>query len=589
MRLGSIHLGLSVLALTVTLPAVAMAQSSAPTREELDPSRAVGPAQAAPSRLSVDGDIERGPCPLADPAYAALNVTFSRIDFANLTAVPAGTLDDAWQDMAGREVPIASLCEVRDRAATMLRSMGYLAAVQVPPQRIEKNGVVRMDVLVAKLVEVQVRGDAGHSEKLIAAHLNALTRQPFFNVNTAERHLLLARDLPGFDVRMTLRSARGAPGEVVGDVVVTRRPVELIVSAQNLGSKATGREGLFAQLTLNDLTGMGDRTSLSIYNTVQTREQTVLQLSHDFALGSDGLRFGGRLIYGTSKPDVTGGAFKSRSLIGQAAFTYPLLRRQAMTLGSSAGLEIINQSVDFGATRLNQDRLRVLFARLDYDRIDADSLASRNGYTASEPRLRIGGSLEARQGLGGLGASKGCTPIANCIAPNVPISNFFADPSAFVVRLQSSFEFRPVPIVTIALAPRAQYSGAQLLGYEQFSLGNYTIGRGVDPGIVQGDSGIGTSLELRVGRLTPKSADALTFQPFVFLDAAWAWVNDNGVTANPLKVYSAGGGIRARWGDHADINLTVAAPLRRAGFQTARGDVRVLFTITSRLLPWNPS
>ena len=44
--------------------------------------------------------------------------------------------------------------------------------------------------------------------------------------------------------------------------------------------------------------------------------------------------------------------------------------------------------------------------------------------------------------------------------------------------------------------------------------------------------------------------------------------------------------MRARWGDRADFGLTVAVPLERAGLQTARGDVRVLATVTVRLLPW---
>ena len=41
-------------------------------------------------------------------------------------------LDPSWRDLAGQEMPVAALCDVRDRAATILRELGYLAAVQVP-------------------------------------------------------------------------------------------------------------------------------------------------------------------------------------------------------------------------------------------------------------------------------------------------------------------------------------------------------------------------------------------------------------------------------------------------------------------------
>lgn len=572
----------------VAIPAPAFGQAVAPpTREELDPGRALRPADTGGPRLSVEGDIERGPCPLADPVYANVIVNFSSVGFGNLTAVSPDVLRPAWAEFAGRDLPVATLCEVRDRAATILRHEGFLAAVQVPPQRIEKGGEVHMDVLVAKLVDVQVRGDTGHAEKLIAAHLAKLTAQPFFNVNDAERQLLLLRDLPGYDVRLVLRPAGSAPGEVVGDVVVKRTPLEVIAAVQNLGAKATGREGGFAQVTLNDLTGLGDRTVLSVYNTAQVKEQTVVQLAHDFALGANGLRLGGKLVYGRGDPDLAGGKIHTRTWIGQLALSYPVVRRQALSLLGSGGLEAVDQKVRFASTPLNEDKLRVLFARLDLDAIDRSSLRSRGGFTASEPRWRATAGLELRQGLNALGASKRCDPLSNCLPPNTPISNFFADPSATVVRFDGAFEFRPKPTVTFVLSPRAQYSGSQLLSYEQFSLGNYTVGRGLDPGIVQGDSGVGSGFEVRIGRITPKSDKALTIQPYGFVDAAWAWNSDGGITHDPRRVLSAGGGVRGRWGDHADFNLTFAAPLEKAGFQTKRGDVHVLFTITARLVPWS--
>jgi len=68
-----------------------------------------------------------------------------------------------------------------------------------------------MDILAAKLVEVQLRGSAGNAERLISAHLAKLTRNQWFNIREAERHLLLLEDLPGFDVRLMLKSAATEP------------------------------------------------------------------------------------------------------------------------------------------------------------------------------------------------------------------------------------------------------------------------------------------------------------------------------------------------------------------------------------------
>lgn len=581
---ATIGAALATAALLGLAPVAAQAQQ-APTREELQ-AQAPAAQAPAPSRLTVEDTIERGPCALADPSMAGVKVNFAQVRFTGLPDVPESALDEAWRDLAGREQPIAALCEVRDRAATMLRRWGFLATVQVPPQRIEAGGTVQFNVLAAKLIGVEVRGRPGHAERQIAAHLRQLTKQPWFNTHEAERQLLLLRDLPGFDVRLTLRPAHAGPGEVIGEVMVKRRPAELVVGGQNLSSRATGREGVVAQLTLNDLTGMGDRTTLSLYNTLQTGEQTVVQIAHDFALGPDGLRLGGRFVYGRARPDVANGAFLSHTWIGAGELSYPFLRKQSAGLAGAAGFEAVDQLIDFGGTRLNADRLRIAYLRLEGQVVDRASLAGREGFTLAEPRLALGGTIEVRKGLSGLGASRACAPLANCLPPNVPITNLAADPQGALVRAEANIEYRPAPSVTLALRPRAQYSGSQLLSYEQFTLGNYTVGRGYDPGTVQGDKGVALAAELRVGRLRPHSQDALALQPYAFLDAGWAWNNDNGLTAM-RRLVSAGGGVRARWGEHGDLNLLFAVPLERLPGQTTLGQARVLLTFSTRLIPWS--
>lgn len=570
-------------------PLAARAQTAAPTpqpqtRESLDPGRVLDRLPAPRPRLEVESQIERGPCPLADPAFAQTRVTFSRVNFAHLEAVDPSVLDDTWSDMAGQDLPVAALCEVRDRAATALREMGYLAAVQIPPQRIEKGGQVQMDVLVARLVEVQVRGDVGANDKAIAAHLAQLTEQPWFNTHVAERQLLLLGDMPGYQVRLTLKPARGAPGEVIGDVLVRREPFELVGGVQNLGSKANGREGGFIQATFNGVTGLADRTTVSLFNTFDFKEQTVLQATHDFALGASGLRVGGSLLWGRSEPS---GAlpFESDTIAADIGVSYPLIRKRAVSVKAAGGLEIVNQDIDFATTPLTRDHLRVLYARLAADTADGASLVGHGGYTAAEPRWRLGVQVEARHGLDALGASRDCSPLSNCLTPHVPISNLLADPSAFVLRAEATAEFRPMPRLALAVSPRAQYSPDRLLSYEQFSIGNYTVGRGFDPGTVLGDSGIGSSFELRYGSIARAVDKALAVQPYAFLDAARAWRHGS----DGQSAYSAGGGLRARWGGKIDANLSFAVPLRRAGFQQERGDVRVLFTIRARLWPQDPS
>ena len=162
---------LSVSAL-LTAQGAAMAQSTvaAPTREEIQRgllgAAETGQAQA----LTVEGGVERSACPLANPEFSDVKFTLQSVGFSGLGVVNESILKTAYSGYLGEEVPVAVVCEIRDRAATILRSAGYLAAVQVPPQTIE-GGTVKFDVLLARMTSVQVRGDAGSSEKLLKQYI----------------------------------------------------------------------------------------------------------------------------------------------------------------------------------------------------------------------------------------------------------------------------------------------------------------------------------------------------------------------------------------------------------------------------------
>ena len=90
-----------------------------------------------------------------------------------------------------------------------------------------------------------------------------LTEQPVFNRYDAERYLLLASDIPGYAVRLTLRPAGSAPGDVIGDVTVQHTPAYVDFNVQNGGSKELGRWGGVVRGELYGLTGLGDRTTLA--------------------------------------------------------------------------------------------------------------------------------------------------------------------------------------------------------------------------------------------------------------------------------------------------------------------------------------
>lgn len=563
----------------------------APTREEVE-RVPLSPTVEAQPRLTVEGGIERAPCALADPAYRDVTFTVSNVIFEDLKAVSPEILRPAYADYIGSEQPIAVVCEIRDRAATILRDAGYIAAVQVPEQRIA-DGTVRFKVLMAKLVGVRVRGDAGRAERTIAAYLERLTEQEVFNRFDAERYLLLAGDLPGYDVRLSLRSAEAAPGEVIGEVAVLRTPGQVDFNVQNFGSRDLGRWGGLLRGQFYGLTGLGDRTTVAFFSTADFDEQQTLQLGHDFRLGGEGLTLSGQFTYAWADPDLGDPRLdvKARTLLATVEAAYPLIRTQAQTLRGAAGLDIINQKVRFNDLPLTRDQLRVAFARLDLEATDPDSINRLGGYSIAEPRWRFLGGLELRQGLDLLGASEDCGPsFARCRAAGaVPISRLEGDPTGTVFRFNAYGEYRPVPNIAFALGMKGQATRDPLLSFEEFSVGNYTVGRGYDPGTLLGDNGLGFQAEVRFGSIIPQTRDSLSVQPYLFVDTAWVW-NEDRLNARDVRqdLTSIGGGLRALYGDRLQLDVALAVPLERAGvLATEKPDPRLLVSLTTRLWPWS--
>lgn len=583
MRVSGMQIAAVMLLASAAMPAAAqVGVTGAPTREEIDPSRR--PTISQPSRLIVDGDIERSPCALADPAYAAIKLTLTRAEFNNLGPVAAAELEPLWRPLTGRELPVSALCEIRDAVATKLRRLGYLAAVQVPAQRIE-GGVVRFEVLYARLTAIRVRGNAGRNEGQVARYLKKLATGEVFNRITAERYLLLARDLPGMDVRLALKPAGTGAGDMVGEISVRRRAVEADLVVTNLAPSQTGPWGGQLRVQAHGLTGLGDHSFVSFYTTSDVREQQVLQAGHDFAVGGEGLRLSGRVTQAWTKPSLGAGVppVEAETFFANVEASYPILRSQGASYYGRVGLDLVNQQVDFNAAPLSRDRLRVAYARFDADWLDLKGRGP-GGTTA----WRVAANLELRQGVAIFGASPDC--LANpavCTAVGVvPPSLVNGNPNATVLRFTGLAEARLSRRLSLVVQPRAQYASGNLFGFERFALGNYTVGRGFEPGALTGDDGVAASAELRHDPIMLNEDIKLAAQPYVFVDAGWAWTRNLGAAAgNPGNLVSAGGGARLIVSDRARIDVGGAMALKGLGPVNA-GDVRLLITLTTRLLPW---
>ena len=585
--LAAIPVDAQVVAPGVTPPA-GIINNGLPTSQEVRRQPETQPLPAPGSRVTSRGAITAGPCPAAI-ADSQLSAPFTAVDF---TGPGDGELDHGVRaalagigNLDGKIRPLRAICEIRDAANAALARSHYVATIRVPEQTIS-TGHLKLEVVTAHIVALRVRGDPGRSAARIASLLERLRQLDPLNEIDAERILLIAGDIPGISVTLELRPApSGKLGEVVGEVAVERVPGALFFNGQNYGSTQIGRYSGLLRGELYGLTGMADRTFLGVFTTSDFKEQQVVQIGHDFAVTSSGLRLGGQFTYAWTKPTLTNGGvgvnLESQSLLGTLSASYPLIRRSNRNLRFDSGFDFIEQRTRSNGTPINVDKLRELYAR-----VDGDATARSTGGLA--PVWRVAGGIELRKDIGIFGATR----LGQTSGGAIP-TRFEGDPQAFIARANALIEgrlrFGPQSpyAATISVDARGQYANHPLLAFDEFAVGNLTIGRGYDPGATSGDRAYGAATELRIGKPQPLSRTDWAYEAIAFYDV----INIRNLDSNQFEanrtLHSYGGGVRATWGSHGRIDVLYAKPQDKGlAIDTVKPPARVLVSLTIRALPW---
>lgn len=557
---------------TLTSAPAAAQQSPLPSRQEVTPPT---PDTRGKSRVEVDtrAAFERPPCPFTGSTLRLTvnQVNFSKPDGSPLQPALAAAL--AGVAAPAGEQPIAAVCDLRDRANAALRDGGWVASVQIPAQEIT-DGIIRFQVVAARIVEVRVRGSAGPYQSLLAERIRQLKASDPLNEREAERLLLLASDTPGLDVQLSLRPAAevqgGVQGAVIGELTISYRRFSVLANAQNFNSRLLGRESGYLRAELYGLTGLSDLTYVGLSSTADFKEQRIVQVGHILGLDLNGTRLGGRFTYAWSRPDLNALDYRTTTLIAGADLTRPLIRSLRGNVGARLGFDYINQTsvVRSGGSSvpLTTDRLRIGFAALDADYAGVRADGTR--------ALSAAATLELRQGVGILGASQ------RGFVNGVLTSRIDGDARAFVARLNAEAVINVGRVFSIAALTQVQWANKPLLSYEEYSIGNLSIGRGYDPGANSGDRAAGGRVELRADL---PIANAVGTQVFGFYDAVRLQNLDVNALERRRGLESFGGGARVSLPGSVVVEVIYAHPRDRATpFDERRPTDRVLVSLTAQ-------
>lgn len=571
------HRGLSACALASVLnSASAMAQAvhgALPSREQVELPK---PHAEKPSHdVSIEDRTARtAPCPFAT---STIDVSLNQIRF---TLPDGGLLPPELLAVLSGIVPqpgphrLAQLCDLRDIAADSLRRGGYIAGVIIPPQIINSGEVV-FYVIPARLADIRVSGSTGRHRRTLEARIAQIKALTVLNTHEIERILLLANDVPGLHLSLTLRASGTGSVDLIGDLVVSTTSFVVVANAQNSGSRAIGRESLALRAEYYGLTGHSDRTFLGASSTADFSEQRLVQVGH--YVGTDkGVTIGGRFSYAWSRPDIGALDLRSNSLIAGIDATLPLIRAVRASVLAGGGFELIEQRIrlnfDGSAIPVTQDKLRVGYLRL--------SGSLRKPRFVGPDRWSLAGSIELRRGFDILGTTRAGVITDAGYAP----SRFDGDPTATVIRVGVDGTLGLGRTLSVGASVQGQWASGALLSFEEFSVGNLTIGRGYDPGITSGDKAIAARIEPRAD--VPLSR-AIGTQFFAFYDTVRLWNDDVGTTENNRTIGSCGGGLRAWLPGRLSLEALYAHPLdpelRLPG--APRATDRALLSLTVQFAP----
>ncbi|MEM9145365.1 MAG: ShlB/FhaC/HecB family hemolysin secretion/activation protein [Pseudomonadota bacterium] len=496
--------------------------------------------------------------PLPDVATGGPQFQLNTLAIEGSSVYDAARLEALVADLVGKPIDFAGLKGATDRIERLYRDDGYLAVrAVIPAQRIE-GGIVRVVIVEGTVAELQLRGELGRAEPQVRALLEPLVGAKPLRITDAERQLLLARDVPGISLLAALRpKPSDIPGQLVLLVEGALTPLDGFVSLSNFASDFAGPYVFTAGGGANSVAFSGDRLELVALTALDIGEQLLGQLTYQVPLAVDGLRL---RVEGSNTVSETGDILEPldidyRSQVLRAGLEYDVIRSRARTVTVGGGFEAIHQESNaaISAIAIDED-LRVLYgqARL----IEADLFGGR-----------FDGSTELRFGVDAFGANEEGDPNLTGLGDT--------DPQFFSAAFDLNY-IRPLPAgFSVQGRVLAQVSSGDLPTYERFSLGNYTIGRGYEPGALAGDNGIAGSLTLSYGLDLPQLPWVTTPEVFGFLDVGQVWNDGEGDGLSSL-------GFGARWQmfEQLDAEVFVAVPVDSSDI-VEDDDVGGLFRVTT--------
>lgn len=456
-----------------------------------------------------------------------------KIDTATLHALVA--------EGEGKTLTLAELDKLVLRITEYYNAHGFPLARAIIPAQTMRDGVVTVQIIVARYGKVSLDNHSPVKDPLLKATLAPLQGDQDIEQAPLDRTMLLMSDIPGVTINATLK-----PGEAVGtsDLLVNVTPGPAITGnamMDNYGNRYTGRARLGATVNVLNPLQHGDVLNLSVLSSGGGVNYG--HLGYETLVNGMGTRLGGSV---SALHYILGAPLDSLNAHGTAQVAslwarHPLVRSRDLNLTGVIQYDHLKLSDRIDTSAIQTDRhLDNLTASLAGDRRDAFLAGGITTWNAGWTAGRVSFDDATAQ-------------LAD--AATARTEGSFSKWSATLARLQSLGVKN-----SLYLAVTGQWANTNLDSAQKMTAGGPYSVRAYDVGAVSGDTGASMTAELR--RDLGSAWDG-QWQAVAFIDSAHVTINKTAWIAGPNSATLSGAGVGLNWAGLKQWNakLFVAAPI----------------------------
>lgn len=474
-------------------------------------------------------------------------VRVNRVEILGSTVLSPQELSRVTQPFTGKSFTFEQLLGIRAAITDLYTRKGYFTSgAFLPPQEIT-DGVVKVQVVEGRLERVEIRGLRRLRDSYVRSRIEAAARTPV-NLERLEQALQLLQQDPLINkVQAELKAGTSQESTILVLNLKEGKPFSSSLGVNNQESPSVGSFGSATTLSYNNLLGFGDRFSTSVGFT-----RGVFSFGSNYEIPLN--RQNGQLFlrYSNGRNTVIEQPFapldiKGRSATYSVGFRQPVVRTPKTEFAFS-----ISGDLRRSRTYLFDDEPFSFTSGPENGKSKVTAIRFTQDWVNRNNNSVLAARSQFSFGLGILGATVNNTGIDG---------RYFS----WLGQFQWVKALNEQKDATLIFRTAAQLTGNSLLPLEQFSIGGLDSVRGYRTNQRVGDSGIASSLELRLPII--RDSDGIgTIQVTPFVDAGTIW-NNSDKDGETGVLASTGLGLRWQLGNSLAARVSWGIPLVEVGRQ----------------------